>query len=86
MEALDKDGNICPLAGNEIEVKISGAGKLAGVDNGNPQSFNFFGSDKVNLFYGKAMIIVKSGDTKGNITVMTASEGLKQSGAVIKAE
>lgn len=86
VEAFDKDGNICPLADNKIKVKISGAGKLAGVDNGNPQSFNFFGSDKVDLFYGKAMIIVKSGDAKGNITVLASSEGLKQAAAVVKVE
>jgi beta-galactosidase len=86
VEAFDKDGNIYPLADNKIEVKISGAGKLGGVDNGNPQSFNFFGSNSVDLFYGKAMIIVKSGDTKGNIIVTTKSEGLKQASAAIKVD
>ncbi|WP_321332128.1 glycoside hydrolase family 2 TIM barrel-domain containing protein [uncultured Bacteroides sp.] len=86
VEAIDKDGNICPLVNNKIEVKISGTGKLAGVGNGNPQSFNFFGSNKVDLFYGKAMIIVKSGDTKGNITVATKSEGLKPTSAAIKVD
>ncbi|HRJ31622.1 MAG TPA: glycoside hydrolase family 2 TIM barrel-domain containing protein [Cyclobacteriaceae bacterium] len=79
VEAIDKDGNVCPLADTKVDIKIAGAGKLAGVGNGNPQSFNSFKSSVVNLFHGKAMVIVSSEWTKGNITVEASSAGMKSS-------
>jgi beta-galactosidase len=76
VEAIDKDGNPCPLADNTVKIKISGAGKLAGVGNGNPQSMNPFKSNEVDLFYGKAMVLVGSEPTQGKIVVDIDGEGL----------
>jgi beta-galactosidase len=86
VEAIDKDGNLCPLADNKITIKVSGAGELAGVDNGNPQSLNFFKSNSVDLFYGKAMLIVRSAYAKGNLAVEATSTGLKDAAVTIKME
>lgn len=77
IEAVDKNGNICPLATNNVEIKIIGAAKIAGVGNGNPQSFASFKSNSVKLFYGKAILIVGAGFTKGNVIVEATSKGLK---------
>ncbi|MFB6318848.1 glycoside hydrolase family 2 TIM barrel-domain containing protein [Saccharicrinis sp. FJH54] len=78
IEAVDKDGNVCPLADNKINILIKGNGKIACVGNGNPQSFNRFQSNSVDLFYGKAMLIVQSGFEPGKITVEASTEGLKK--------
>ncbi|HEY3372256.1 MAG TPA: glycoside hydrolase family 2 TIM barrel-domain containing protein [Prolixibacteraceae bacterium] len=86
VEALDKDGNLCPLATNKIELSISGPGHLAGVGNGNPQSFDPFQADYVNLFYGKAMIIVGSGFEKGMVTINASSGSLAKDTKQIKIE
>jgi len=56
---------------------IEEAGKLAGVDNGNPQSFESFRSTSVKLFYGQAMAIVSSDLTTVSITIEATSGGLK---------
>lgn len=77
VEALDKNGNQCPLADNSFEIRVSGAGKFVAADNGNPQSLAPFRSVKFNLFYGKAMIIVVSDKNAGEIKVEAVSEGLK---------
>ena len=86
VEAFDKDGNLCPLANNKVDISINGAGHIAGVGNGNPQSFDSFRANYVNLFYGKAMIIVGSDLQKGDIQLITTSNGLKQVSKIIKAE
>jgi len=86
VEALDKDGNLCPLANNKMELSITGPGSIAGVGNGNPQSFDSFQASYVNLFYGKAMIIVGSGFEKGNITLNATSTGLAKDTKLIKIE
>jgi beta-galactosidase len=76
IEATDKDGNVHPLADNNVQIRISGEGFLAGLGNGNPQSMNSFKSDSIDLFYGKAMLIVQSGTKKGSIQVEISSTGL----------
>jgi len=76
IEALDKDGIPCPLADNRIEIRLKGHGKIAGVGNGNPQSMNPFKSNSVPLFYGKAMVIVRSELKKGTLNIEAVSEGL----------
>ena len=84
IEAVDKNGNNCPLATNNIEIKINGAAKIAGVGNGNPQSMATFKSNYVKLFYGKAMLIVGAEFTKGNVTVEATSKGLKNENVVLE--
>ena len=86
VEAVDKNGNICPLANNKIELSISGPGKIAGVGNGNPQSFDSFQANYVNLFYGKAMLIVGSGFEKGDISITATCNGLVKDLKLIKTE
>jgi beta-galactosidase len=84
IETYDKKGNPCPLADNQIEVTIKGPGKIAGIGNGNPQSFESFQADRVKLFYGKAMLIMKSGVEKGVVEVTATSKGLLKDTAAIK--
>jgi len=78
IEALDKNGLPCPLADQDIQLKVSGAGQIAGVGNGNPQSMDSFQSDHIKLFYGKAMLILHSGPDKGAIDVTATSSGLSE--------
>lgn len=77
IEALDENGNPAPLADNKVEISVEGAGSLAGADNGNPQSFEPFQDEQVSLFYGKAMIIVRSGSKPGQVSVKVQAEGMQ---------
>lgn len=84
VEALDKEGNLCPLANNKIKLILKGNAEIAGVGNGNPQSFEPFQSDQVYLFYGKAMIIIRSKDSTGKVVLEASSDSLKKSIATIE--
>jgi beta-galactosidase len=77
VEAIDREGNLCPLAENHISVELKGEGIVAGVGNGNPQSMNSFKSKSVDLFYGKAMLIIGSEFSAGELDLSVSSEGLK---------
>ncbi|NVJ46960.1 MAG: glycoside hydrolase family 2 protein [Cytophagia bacterium] len=79
VEALDKDGREHPLANQKISINIKGNVEIAGVGNGNPQSYEPFQANYVNLFYGKAMIIVRSTGRKGEATISVSADGLKSS-------
>jgi beta-galactosidase len=65
---------------------LSGAGELAGLDNGNPQSMTSFKSSTIDLFYGKAMLIVRSKNTVGNVNVRVISKDLKEAATTLKTE
>ena len=79
VEAFDKDGNFCPLADNLLNFRISGPAEIAAVGNGNPQSLEPFRSNQRKLFYGKAMLIIKSiKGSLGEITITVNSNSLKK--------
>ena len=86
VEALDAAGNLAPLAMDKIDLTLSGAGSIAGVGNGNPQSFEPFQADYVHLFYGKAMVIVRSGFSAGGIKLEARAEGLGEAVVNIEVE
>jgi beta-galactosidase len=86
VEALDRNGNAHPLADHRVQIEVEGAGGLAGVGNGNPQSFEPFQAKYVDLFYGKAMIIVKSGIGSGKINVRVSASGLREDSVTIDVQ
>jgi len=77
VEAYDKNGVLYPLANNKVNISIEGNAEITGVGNGNPQSFEPFKANYVNLFYGKAMIIIKSNFRTGEVKIKASSNSLK---------
>ncbi len=86
VEVVDKDGNLCPLAENEILFTVEGSGFNAGVDNGSPISLEPFKSDSRKAFYGKALVIVQNDGKKGEIKVKATSPGVEGSSVIIEAQ
>jgi beta-galactosidase len=85
VDILDKDGNICPLAENEVTFEVTGAGRNEGVDNGSPISLERFKADHRKAMAGKALLIVRNDGTSGNINVKATSAGLTPATVNIKA-
>jgi len=75
VEALDKDGRHVPTASNLISFKISGAGKLIGVGNGDPNCQESDKEPKRSLFNGLAQVIVQATKRPGEIHIEAAKEG-----------
>lgn len=86
VEIIDKEGNLCPWAENEVNFEIEGVGFNAGVDNGSPVSLEPFKSDSRKAFYGKAMLIIQSNGGKGEIQISAKSNGLKTGNTVVTAK
>jgi len=75
VEALDKEGRAVPTANNLLSFKVSGAGALIGLGNGDP---NCQDSDKGpvrSLFNGLAQAIVQSAKKPGEIHIEVVKEG-----------
>ncbi|TWT92906.1 Beta-galactosidase [Botrimarina colliarenosi] len=75
--AVDENGTPCPLADNALQFSLTGPCELAGADNGNPLSLDPFLDDRVPLFNGQAMIVVRALEgTAGQIQLRVESRGL----------
>ncbi|SDW31893.1 beta-galactosidase [Lutibacter oricola] len=78
VEILDKNGNFCPLADNQVYFEVSGTGKLVGVDNGSQISTESFQASKRKVFNGLALAILNSNEGEtGTIKLKAKSKGLK---------
>lgn len=87
VEAYDKKGNLCPLAMNEVKFAVSGPASIAGVHNGNANSHDEFVVDHCTLFYGKAMLVLRTvNGGKGTIAISASSSGLKSDSIKVKAK
>jgi len=77
VEAIDAHGTLCPLADNPVRFELEGPAEIAGVGNGNPLSLEPFQSDSRKLFYGKAMLILRTKEGKGGqVRVIAESDGI----------
>lgn len=86
IEAYDADGNPAPLAGQRVRITVDGPGRIAGVGNGNPQYFEPLHADYVDLFFGKAMLIVGTGSETGRVRVRVEADGLRGASADIRVQ
>ena len=78
IEAVDDEGTLCPLADNLVRFKVKGLAEIAAVGNGNPLSLEPFQADHRKLFYGKAMLILRTKEGQGGqIRVVAESDGLR---------
>jgi len=77
VSALDKDGNFCPLAANDLEFTVKGQGNFKAVCNGDPTSLELFHLPKMKLFSGKLVVLVESTSTQGEIVLEVKSKGLE---------
>ena len=77
VEALDKSGTLCPLADNLVRFQVEGPAEIAGVGNGNPLSLEPFHADYRKLFFGKAMLILRTKEGQsGAVRILAESDGL----------
>jgi beta-galactosidase len=84
VEAQDEKGTLCPLADNLVHFKIKGPADIVAVGNGNPLSLEPFQADYRRLFFGKAILILRTTEGQGGqIRVSAESVGLHAADIVI---
>lgn len=86
IEALDKNGNLVPLANNLISFSIKGEGSIVGTDNGDPTDHNSLRKHERHLFNGKALVVVQSKSNIGDISVTATSQGLNSASIKINTK
>jgi beta-galactosidase len=73
----DQDGNLCPVADNLLSFRVTGAGRIAAVDNGNAATIEPFQAEQRQAFNGLALLIVRSSASQsGRIDIAASGDGL----------
>lgn len=86
VKILDKDGNLVPYADNLVNFKISGEGKIIGVDNGSETSHEPFKANYRKAFNGLCLVVIQSDNKSGKITLTASSNGLDRTSLVINTK
>jgi beta-galactosidase len=84
VKIVDVQGRTVPVADNRVTFKVTGAGHLLGVGNGDPACHEPDKGNQHSAFNGLCLAIVQSGRTPGEITIQADSPGLKSATAVIE--
>ena len=62
-EVVDKDGNLCPWAEDQLFFTFSGNGEIIATDNGCQTSMERFTSPRRKAFFGKCIAVIKGNGT-----------------------
>lgn len=74
---VDKNGNPCSTADNELSFSVTGAGSFKAVCNGDASSLVPFQSTTMKAFSGKLVVLVQSSKQAGEITLTVTGKGIK---------
>lgn len=86
VEILDKDGNLCPNAENDVAFALDGPGFIAGVDNGSPISLERFKDNHRKAFYGKCLVVIQNNGENGSVKVTATADGLSKATATVRVK
>ena len=83
VKVVDRNGTVVPMADNLIKFELTGAGSIAGVDNGYQASHEGFKRKQRKAFHGLALAIVQSKQNRGQIVLKATSDNLQPASVVI---
>ena len=87
IDCVDANGNFMPTAMNQLYFTVEGTGELVGVDNGNSAGTESLKGNKMKLFNGKALAIVRSiKDTPGSIILTVTGDGIEGAEVIITSK
>lgn len=86
VKVVDKEGNLCPNASNQISFKVNGKGYYRAGANGDPTSLESFQEPRMKVFSGMMTAIVASTEEPGKITLTATAKGLKKATLVIESK
>jgi beta-galactosidase len=76
VDIVDSQGRLMPIALDEVTFRVSGAGRLIGVGNGDPSSHESDRGPTRRAFNGRCMAIVQSHGEAGVLRVEASAPGL----------
>jgi len=76
VEAVDANGRTVPGADQEVQFNLSGSGMIAAVGNGDGQDTGSYHSDRRKLYYGRALVVIRTSKQTGRAILSAKAAGL----------
>ena len=86
VSVVDRKGNICPTATNQLQFQVKGKGTFKAACNGDPTSLEQFHLPSMKLFSGKLVVLVQSEKEPGEINLKVSGKGLKSESLSIQSK
>jgi len=84
VELLDQNGNRSILAENLVNFDLDGPGTIVAVGNSNPMSTESYQSPFRKAYMGRCLVVIKSTDRAGAMTLTASSKGLESASIEIE--
>ncbi len=81
ISTVDESGNFVANARSRMNVEVSGAGRLIGLDSGDSTDYESFKGTSKRLFSGRLMAIIAAKTEPGEIFLRVSSEGFSDASA-----
>ena len=85
-EVVDKNGNLVPIADNEITFSVLGEGELIGSGSADPKSTQGYHRPNHKAWKGKVGAVIKSTGKPGNVIIKAEAIGLKVAQIKLKSQ
>lgn len=82
---VDKDGNLCPTASDELSFTVKGNGIYKAACNGDATSLEQFHLPKMKTFSGKLVVLVQSTQKPGPIELTVSGKSIKAGKVTIES-
>lgn len=82
---VDKNGNLCPTASDQLNFTVTGNGRFKAVCNGDATSLELFNAPTMKLFSGKLVILVQSDTKAGTINLNVSGAKLKGGNLILSS-
>ena len=76
LELVDANGTVCPTAAHRLTAAVKGAAVLAAFGNADIKDCDPYTDNAHKAWKGRALLVVRSGQKKGKVTVSVGGEGL----------
>ncbi len=86
VEAVDDKGRLQFNADQKVHFAVTGAGTLAAVGNGDGKSLDPYSGDKCSLFHGRAIVVLRTTRTAGQIGLTANADGLPPASASLDSK
>lgn len=86
ISVLDKNGYPVENARNRINVSLTGAGRIVGMDNGDSTDYEQYKTTSRKLFGGKLTVMIMATDKAGEMVLTASSNGLEAGEIRLTAE
>ncbi len=86
VEAVDEKNQLQMNGNQKVHFTASGVGSIAAVGNGDAQSLDSYVRDSINLFNGRALVVLRTSQHPGQIKLEAVAEGLTPMSLVVASK